>query len=464
MPIDRSQLPPLGPDPPFRFPPIVKRCLESGLGLWVVERHDLPVVSLVLVLPDGAAADPPHRPGLAALAGDLLDEGAGERGAIEIHEALAAMGAQFDVEVGVDATWLTLTVLTPFLEEGLALVADMVARPRFEVAEFQRVRDLRLNRLRQLRSLPPALADRVFLETLYRGHPYGHLPLGTEAALTAVDRDEVAAFHETMADPTLSTLILVGAVTPDEAARAADRAFRIWKSGRGERSAGEARQGHLARLMQAPSLPVGPPPVVVHRPGAPQSELRLGHAAASRHTPDYHALLVLNMVLGGQFTSRLNMRLREEQGVTYGVRSVFEFRRGPGPFIVQMAVQGDATAVAIQDVQAEIAALRGVRPPDEGELDRARAALVRGYPRNFETAEQIARGLAQVVTYNLPDDEFSRFTPAVSAIDGEQLVGVARHYLDPERLLPVIVGDGEVVVRLLEAAGFGAPVVLSVEA
>lgn len=464
MGVDRSRLPAVGPDPPFAFPPIVKRRLETGLHLWTVQRPDLPVVCSLLVLPYGAAADPPHRPGLAALAGDLLDEGAGERSADEIHAALQAMGAQFDIEVSADATWLALTTLTSFVEDGLALVAEMVARPRFEASEFLRVRDLRLSRLRQLRSLPSAVADRMLLEALYRDHPYGHWPLGTEASLAAMQRDEVAAFHYGMADPAWATLIMVGDLSADQAARMVEQVFSVWKpSGNPGEELARARHRLAQAVSQVPPQAGRPRPLVVDRARAPQSELRVGQVAAPRNTPDYHALLVLNTVLGGQFTSRLNMKLREEKGLTYGARSVFDFRRGVGPFIVSVAVQADATAAALEEIRAEIGAIRGPRPVSEEELTRARAALVRGYPRNFETVDQIARAVAQLVVHGLPDDEFARFGPAVAAVDLERVAEVARRYLNPERLVPVIVGDGALVASLLSRIGFDEPVVVSLE-
>ena len=201
MAVDRSRLPSLGPDPAFTFPSVRRRTAANGLRVWTVEHHEVPVISVLFLLPVGASADPPDRPGLAAIAGDLLDEGCGELTALEVHEALGRIGAQIDTEVGADATVLALTMLSRFADRGVEILADMVMRPRLEQREFDRVRDLRLNRLVQLRDMPPALADRVFVQLLYKSHPYGHLPIGTEGALRAMTLREVMAFHRRAYEP-----------------------------------------------------------------------------------------------------------------------------------------------------------------------------------------------------------------------------------------------------------------------
>jgi zinc protease len=216
----------------------------------------------------------------------------------------------------------------------------------------------------------------------------------------------------------------------------------------------------LQRALEPP--PTAPSQLaVIDRPSAAQSELRIGHVAVPRSTPDYHALLLLNMVLGGQFVSRINMNLREDKGVTYGARTAFEFRRGPGPFQLQASVQTSATAVAIGEVLAEIADIGTTRPVSEPELALARAALTRGYPRNFETAEQIARSTAQLALYGLADDYFERFVPTVSSLDLDAIARVAAAHLHRDRLVALVVGDRAVIEPTLGQLPFGAPATLS---
>jgi len=448
MPVNRAQLPPLGADSPFSFPEIRRRVLSNGLRVWTIEHHAVPLVSFLALLPVGAAADPPDRPGLAALTSDMLDEGCGDLDALELHDTLGRIGGHLDSEIGSDATILTLSSLARFADRGAVLLADMIRRPRLEPRDFDRVRELRVNRLVQMRDMAPALADRAYTQLLYARHPYGHLSIGTESALRSMVLREVSAFHLAMFSPSRLTVIASGDGTHDELADLVEQAFGNW--------AGGAEGG----VIDPATLPLPPTPnprvALVHRPDAAQSELRIGHVAVPRSTPDYHALLVLNMVLGGQFVSRINMNLREDKGYTYGARTSFDFRRGAGPFTLHASVQSEATADAVREALDEIEAIRGARPPSAQELETGRAALTRGYPRNFETAEQISRAAAQLALYGLADDYFSTFVPKVMAVRPEDVTRVARTHIDPARLLTVIVGDREKVGPSLPRLNLGA--------
>jgi predicted Zn-dependent peptidase len=437
MPVDRSRLPGLGPEQSFTFPEIRRITLANGLRVWTVEHHQVPLVAVLALVPAGAAADPPDRPGLAAIAGDMLDEGCGDRSALDVHEALGRIGAQLDLDVGHDATVLGLTTLERHLDRGLELVRDMLVRPRFEQREFDRVRDLRLNRLLQLKDMPPALADRAFTQLLYRNHPYGHLPIGTEASLRSMMIRDITGFHRRVFVPAQTTIIAVGAVA---------RAFEAWTAAADPLPDPDRFPDPLAPGMRI---------ALVHRAAAAQSELRIGHVALPRRSPDYHAALVANMVLGGQFVSRINMNLREDKGYTYGARTAFEFRRAPGPFVLHASVQADATAEAVREAVEEIRAIRGDRPVTRQELELGRASLTRGYPRNFETADQIARAAAQLALYELPDDYFTTFVPKVLALDETVVTATAAKHLDPSRLLTVVVGDRDKLISPLRALEMG---------
>src|SRR5262245_50616470 len=210
MAVDRSRLPALGTEPAFTFPDIRRHMLANGLRAWTVEHHEVPVVSAMLLIPVGAAADPADRHGVAALTGDLLDEGCGDLDALALHDALARIGAQLDTEVGSDATLLAISGLERFAPRAFELLAQMAVWPRLDEREFLRVRDLRLNRLMQLRDMPPALAERAFTRLLYGAHPYGHLPIGTEESLRAATIDDVRWFHARAYDPRHATVIAAG--------------------------------------------------------------------------------------------------------------------------------------------------------------------------------------------------------------------------------------------------------------
>jgi zinc protease len=452
MAVDRSKLPVLGPEAGFTFPEIRRRALSNGLRVCTVEHHAVPLISVLVLMPVGASADPPDRPGLAALTGDLLDEGSGDLNALDVHEALGRIGAQLETEVGSDATVLELTMLERFAPRGLELLADMVRRPRLEQRDFDRVRELRLNRLVQLRDMPPALADRVFAQLLYKGHPYGHLPIGTEGSLRALTLREVAGFHRRAYHPARATVIAVGDASHERLADLVSRAFDAWTPP----STAGPEDLVDAVSVPAPSAAAADKVALVHRSAAAQSELRIGHVGLPRTTPDYHALLVLNMVLGGQFVSRINMNLREEKGYTYGARTNFDFRRGPGPFVLQASVGSEVTADAVREALGEIRAIRGDRPVTRAELELGRAALTRGYPRSFETAEQVARAAAQLALYELPDDYYTTFVPRVLALTEEDVTRAGARHIDPSRLLTVIVGDREKIGPALQRLDLGA--------
>jgi predicted Zn-dependent peptidase len=449
---DRSRLPDLGPARAVTFPTIEKSTLENGLGVWTVRHLQAPLVAFMLLVRRGAADDPLGKEGLAALTADMLDEGSGERSAIEMHEELARLGTQIETDIGSDATLVGLTVLGRYAERALRLFADVVARPSLRDADFARVQQLRLHRLTQLRDVPSSVAERAFFRLLYGDHPYGHTPIGTEQGLARLEVDDVRTFHSAM-DPSRATLIAVGDCSHESICRSAAQAFAGWE---GPTSDGTDRL--------VPSPPHASRVHIVPRAGAPQSELRVGQIAVARSTPDYHALVAANMVLGGQFVSRINLNLRERKGFTYGARTAFDFRRHPGPFVLQVSVQTSATAEAIAESIAEIDAIRGTRPVTGEELEVGVAALTRGYARNFETAEQIARALTQLALYDLPDDYFAQFVPLIERVTSDEISAVMARYIDPARLTVLIVGDLDAVGPTIGHLGLGDPVVLSAAA
>ncbi len=441
MSATRFDRPRPGAPTPIHFPPIQRVHLDNGLAVWVIPHVGVPVVTASLVIARGIGDDPPKRHGLASLTGDMLDEGAGTLDAVRLADAFARLGTQLEVDVGPDATSVSTSGLARYLGPSLALVGDVVRRPRFRTNDFARVRELRLSRLRQLSRSAATMADRAYVSAVFGTHAYGHGALGTTASLDAVTLDDARDFWARMFGPGTATLVIAGNIVPDEAVRAARDAFESW-----------ADPPDRAPLAQAPVLAPDPRILLVDRPGALQTELRVGHLGPPRATDAYHALVVLNAVLGGQFTSRINRRLREEKGVTYGARSAFDFRRVAGALSCETSVQADATAAAVSDVLDELAGIRGEFVPDE-ELAAAKASLTRGYVRNFETAGQLARAAAQLATYALPDDTFDRFVPAVEAIQADDVHAAAVPYVRPDDATIVVVGDAAACRSSLERLG-----------
>jgi predicted Zn-dependent peptidase len=449
MAVDRSHLPTPGPDLPFHFPQIVRHTLDNGLKVRTVEHPGVPVVTFVMEINGGLGSDPRGREGLASLTADMADEGTGALSAIDVSDALARIGAEYDVEVGADATMFTLTTLARFADRGARLLSDMLTSPSMRDADFERIRQLRLDRLRQLKDVPPAVAERWFLQLLYPSHPYGHLAIGTDTSLRALTLEDVIRFHRTTFLPWRATLVVTGALSHDELFVLAEKAFEKWT--------GEERLLHVpsAAADLVPETNVSPHLAIVPREGASQSELRIGHLSARRDTPDYAPLLVMNAILGGQFVSRINLKLREEKAFTYGVRTGFDWRRGLGPFSVQTSVHTVATAESIADTLQEMSALRGSRPATAPEMSLAQASLTRGYPRNFETPQQVARSVAQLALFDLPDSYFEEFVPKVNAVTRDEVTRVAQTYLDPSRAIALIVGDRNATEPSLAGLGLG---------
>jgi predicted Zn-dependent peptidase len=299
------------------------------------------------------------------------------------------------------------------------------------------------------------VAERAFMRVLYREHPYGHLGLGTEAALEATGADEIRRFHAASFVPAGATIVIVGAADEDDLFTAVHDTFGAWET-RGAAPSIDRLAG-----LEAPPLIPAHRMAVVPRPGAAQSELRIGHICASRDTPDYHALVLLNMILGGQFVSRVNMNLRQDKGYTYGVRTGFDLRRGLGPFVLQTSVGTDVTAAAIRESLRELEDIRGARPASDEELALARASVTRGYPRGFETAQQVARGVASLALHNLPDTYFEDFVPRVDAVTRDDIARVAAQYIDPARMITLVVGDYDHVRPTLTTLNLGEPLVMS---
>jgi zinc protease len=428
------ELPPLvGPATPVRFPPMTRGELSSGLRVWFLPWHAVPVVTVALVLDVGAADDPVAAPGLAALTADLVDEGAAGRDTMQLSDAFARLGTRLDIDVGQDSASLSFTTLSRNLDPAFSLLADVVIRPHLADEDFQRIRDLRVSRLRQLSTSASAAADRAFLAGVFDSHPYGHGTLGTAPGLQRLGVDDARQFHAAMFAPRGATLIVAGDVNPAVVEVLARVHFEPWIGG------GQPEPRPVV------ALPASPMPrlLLIDRPGAPQSELRLGHLGPPRQSPAYHALATLNAALGGQFTSRINQHLREAKGYTYGARTGVDFRRVCSTFSCDTSVQSDATANAVEDILAEFDAVRASRPIAGSELARAQSALTRGYVRHFETPAHLVRAAAELARFSLPADTFDRFVPEVAAVTEAAVLEAAREFVRPEEAVTVVVGDAE---------------------
>lgn len=442
--VDRQSPPRIRPPLALRLPDVHRHVLSNGLETLIVEKPGLPVVDVRVVLRTGARDDPRGLEGMTSFAAEMVDEGTSTRSAFDLADAFDYLGARLSIDASWDATTLALHVLRPRLDAALALLADVLANAAFPDDEIRRKRvELQAALLRD-NDEPDVLATKAFNAAVYgESHRYA-LPLrGTRSSAARLERDALVAFHRDRYRPARggAFLLVAGAIESADVVAALERTIAAW-------------QGDALRVSQ----PAGEVPGlaaaihVVDRPGAPQSEIRVGHAGPPRTTSDYFPLIVLNTMLGGSFTSRLNLRLREEKGYTYGARSVFAFRDGPGPFLAGAAVFTDATADAVADFLGEMRRMREEAVTAD-ELDRARRYLAFGLPRRFETSEQLAAQLEDVVLYGLGDDFYERFAGHVAAVAVEDVRRAARRHLDPAGAQVVIVGDRSRIAPGLEQRG-----------
>jgi len=445
--VDRSRAPDRGPESAFTLPARQRFTLANGLEVVLVEKHELPLVSLVTVIRGGTSADPQGREGLASLTAALVQEGAGGRSAADLADAIESLGAELDVAATPDAVVASMSTLRSRLAEALALYADVIVRPDLPPAELERQRRRRLVRLQQLEDQPSYVARVACQRAIFHDHPYGRPDLGTPASVTAITHDDVAAYWMAHAVPGNSTLIAVGDVTRAELEESLQGGLAGWP------------EGPVRRVeLPAPTPLAGRSVYLVDRPGAVQSVIQVGHVGAARSDAEYPALQVVNTVLGGQFVSRLNLNLREDRGYTYGVRSSFDFGLVPGTFTVSTSVHTEVTAQALAQILLELAGIAGPRPVDAVELAYAQRTLTNGYPRRFETGGQVARALVDQVLYRLPEDSLERFPTQVGSLALDEANAAARASIHPEALAIVIVGDRAAILEDLEALDLG-PVV-----
>ncbi len=446
--VDRSTgVPEAGPPPAASFPAIQRATLSNGLEIVLAERHTIPVVRFELMVDAGYAADQFGTPGTASLAMNLMDEGTQRRTSLQISEELALLGASLGTGADLDAASVTLSALTENLDASLDIFADVVLHPAFPENEFQRLKRERLAGIQQEKAQPIGIALRVFSTLLYgQGHAYGN-PLtgsGTEASVEGMTRDDLAQFHTTWFKPNNAKLLVVGDITMAEIRPKLERLFRDWRRG-------DVPQKNLATVPQKDAAAI----YVFDRPGALQSMIIAGHVAPPQNNPDEIAIEAMNTVLGGEFTARINMNLRENKHWSYGAQSLFWPAKGQRPFLVYAPVQSDKTAEAVAEIHAELAAIKGDRPATADELDRAKASRTLTLPGQWETAGAVLGSVSQIVQYGLPDDYFATYAGKVRALTLSDISRAASNVLYPDKVVWIVVGDRAKIEQGLRDLGFG---------
>ncbi len=442
--IDRTVTPPAGPLRDFSFPAVTRLRLDTGLPVDVVRVPHLPVATALLVLPAGEDTLPEEHAGLAVLAGDALEGGTHHRSGVEMAEALETIGADLDASTGWNATTVSLSCLADHLDRGLTLLGEMVLDAAFPEEEVTRVRGQQLARIQQRAMDPGALAsDRAAAEIYAPGEPYGRPILGSLESISGVTPAALRGFAESYYRPAGGGLVVAGDVDPAEVEAMALRVFGAWTGAPPSRSIPNGAHRSAARRV-----------TVVDRPGSVQSELRLGHPGAPRTVAGYEALVVTTAILGGTFSSRLNLNLREKHGFTYGVRCRIGYRRGPGPLSVATAVDTAVTARAVAETIREMD--RYVREgPTEDEVASARDYLAGIFPLRLETTGQVAARVAELRVYGLPEDTWAGYRDRIRGVTRQAAAEAARTHIRPEELAITVVGDADSVVPELEGLDLG---------
>lgn len=441
-PVDRSVPPPPGEIHPFRFPPFERTTLGNGLSVLAARLPGVPLISLEMVLPAGGQYDAPSLRGLATLTQSVIDEGTAHRTSLEIAASVERLGGYITAGADWDVGYLATGLLARHRTAGLELLAEIVTSPTFPEAELERLRRQRLAEILRRTQDPSALADDRVSQEIYRGTVYAGSLLGSEETVTAITRDSMLEFYRRHCTLAGSSLIAVGDFDPADLLAEVEALFA-----RG----GEGGKPPAPPKIVPPLLP-GIGVHIVNRPGAAQTELRLGHAGVSRTHPDYIPLMMMNTLLGGKFTSRINLNLRERHGFTYGATSRFVARMGPGPFLVGSAVATESAGAAAREVISELSRIRRELVEPE-ELSETRSYMIGVFPYTLQTIGDLVKRMETLAVYGLPDDYFDSYVEGLSKVTREEIQEVAERHLDPERMAVVAVGPADVLEPQLTELG-----------
>jgi zinc protease len=445
--VDRSRLPEPGAAPEASFPALARTRLANGLELIVAERRAVPLVRLELLVDAGHASDRDETAGLAKLALALLPEGTRSRSGVEIAERLALLGAELETRSNLDLSVIELSALRENLDASLEVFADVVQHPAFAPGDVERLRKLQLAAIEQEQRTPLQLALRLFPRLVYgEGHPYARsfTGSGTARSVAKISRADLETFHRTWFRPDHATLIVAGDVSPAEIAPKLEALFAGWQPGE-----------TTGKPLAAGAPAAAPAVYLVDRPGAQQSLIVAGNLAPPKSDPRDVAFDAFNQLLGGSFSGRINMNLREDKHWSYGAYSLIFDARGERPFLVYAPVQTDRTAQALGEIRRELEAVLGRRPPSAEELASAKDQATLTLPGRWETSEAVARDVAEQVRFELPDDYWSRYAGSVRALDLAQVTAAGKALVAPQRMVWLVVGDRAVIEPGIRALGLG---------
>jgi predicted Zn-dependent peptidase len=449
--LDRSKPPQLGTPPSLTLPQIQKATLSNGIRVVVMEKHGVPLVQMNLMLRAGAALELQDKIGLASLTAAMLKEGAGDKSSLELADAIDYLGASIGTSADNQSLWAFLHTPLSKFDQAFTLFADIVLRPTFPAKELERLRKERLTSLVQMYDQPTMVAAVAASKYVFgEKHPYGRGTMGNEKSIRRLTIEDVKGFYNQYYHAANAVFVVVGDVKTAEVVEKLEKTFGSW------------RKGELATLkIPAADQVKGRTVYLIDKPNAPQSVIRIARVGVDRLTKDYFAIAVMNTILGGSFSSRLNNNLREVHGYTYGASSSFDMRLAPGAFTASSSVQTAVTDKAMTEFFNELNRIS--EKVSDQELNKAKNYLALGYPGDFETASQVAGQLGEMLYYGLPDDYFNNYIKNVLAVTKDDVQRVAKKYVDPENIAVVVVGDQKTVHKGLEGLKLGKMKTLKIE-
>ena len=438
----RAMPPKPGTDPRLAFPTLESFDLPNGLKVILDSRKGLPVVAASLDLRGGIAANPPDKPGLSAFMLDMLDEGTTTRSALGFAEQLKQAGVQIGAVPGRDYNGLLLTSTKGTLAAGFDLLADAVLNPAFDEKELDRVRQRRLGEIVQMKADPTQVSDILLLLALNgKGNPYAYPGVGTEESVKAITSQDLKTFWQSQVRPANAALVVSGDVTKDDLLPILEKSLGKWA-------------GETGTPISLPEPQVSRRVVLVNAPGTPQTQVRIVIPGPKRASPDYESLLVMNEILGGTFSSRINMNIREKHGYAYGASTWLRTLAYGGWIAAGAGVKTDKTAEAVQEIVKEMG-LMGEQPVKPEEIALAKSSLVRAFPSWFETTSQTVNILSEIPVYGLGLDYYPEYAKKVEAVMEPDIKNVAKKYLKPESMIVIAVGDRKTIEGGLKKAGLG---------
>jgi zinc protease len=451
--LDRSRIPPPAKPPALHVPAWTKGKLANGAEIFVAERHDLPLVALSITFQGGAyQMETENRRGLAGLTAAMMNEGTKSRDGETLSSALQLLGTSINVNVGGESGSISFQSISNKFPQTLEILADMLVNPSFPADALERLRAQRIVNLTQAKARPASIASRVFPKLVYgTRHPFGQNV--TEESLKSITREDVVAFHKLYFQPGRALVTVIGDVDPASVKATIEKVLSQWPKG-----------GELSSSSY-PALPASHPPTIflVDKPGAAQSTFAIGNPGPPRSTPDYYALEVMNTILGGMFQSRLNADIREEKGYSYGVTSSFAFGKGPGAFRTGGDIVSGKTDAALIEFMKELRGIQGTRPITDQELATAKDSLIQRLPGTFASVQNVNNAIVTLWRDGLPDNYYQQYAARISEVRKEDVLRVAKQYIDLDHLTIVIVGDRTSIEAPLKAAGIASVVVSDIE-